>query len=473
MVFQAGLTAGRFASPSIEQRMQAVATKIVEPAMPRNSWLRTAALPLRRVVSREAGVLLTGSCCAQLAAVLALPVLTRLCDRESFGLFATFASLCGVLAPLVALRYEVGMLLPKSHRLAGDLFAACMGIVTVVGGSLGMIAIVVRRPLAAALNAPGLEELVLWLSAALILTGLLSVWSQWTLRKRAFGLLRRSKIGQGVGQALAQIVLCVWQPTAFGLWLGQAAGQVLALVPLRCCARELKRRLQTTSWTRMRNALVRYRNFPLYSSGSVILNVASLHAPVLLLSAFYGGEVVGGLALANVALLAPWALLGTAFSQVYLAEASEQLRAARPALTKHFIATFKRLLVLGSVPLVAFVALGPWIIPLVFGRQWESAGWYVAILGPMYFAQFVMSPVSQTLNVLERQGCQLGWDAARLVLVIAALVAPSLAGYRPVVTLALYSAAMTMAYGALLFLCVAAIKDEEFRRSDCNVPGMD
>jgi len=391
----------------------------------------------------------------------ALPLLTRLYDRESFGLFATYASLCGVVSPLVTLRYEVGLLLPKSHRLARDLFAACMGIVVIIGVSLGTCAIAWRRPLATAMNAPGLEELILWLPATLILVGTLSVWSQWILRKRAFSLLRRSKISQGVAQAIAQIVFVFWQPTATGLWLGQATGQVMALVPLRSCGRPLKRMWRTVSWRRMWGALVRYRHFPLYSSGSVILNVASLHSPIILLSAFYGDEVVGSLALANVALLAPWALLGNAFAQVYLAEASEELRATRPALEQHFFATFKRLLVLGSVPFVAFATLGPWIIPLLFGSHWEPAGWFVVVLGPMYLAQFVMSPVSQTLNILERQGYQLCWDAARLLLVIAALVTPSLAGYGPLIALSLYSITMTLAYGALFLLCIIAMNQAD------------
>lgn len=50
-------------------------------------------------------------------------------------------------------------------------------------------------------------------------------------------------------------------------------------------------------------------------------------------------------------------------------------------------------------------------------------------LTAMYVMQFVVYPLSQTLNVLERQDLQLAWDIARLLLVITSMGVASFSGW--------------------------------------------
>lgn len=64
------------------------------------------------------GVLVGGTTGAQLLAVLAAPLLTRLYTPEDFGLLAVYASLLGLIAVIASLRYELAIPLPTDDTEA-------------------------------------------------------------------------------------------------------------------------------------------------------------------------------------------------------------------------------------------------------------------------------------------------------------------------------------------------------------------
>jgi O-antigen/teichoic acid export membrane protein len=104
------------------------------------------------------------------------------------------------------------------------------------------------------------------------------------------------------------------------------------------------------------------------------------------------------------------------------------------------------------------VLLGPVVFSTVFGAEWAVSGTYAQVLVPAFAVQVAASPVTQVLSMLHRQGTQLTWDAARLVLSAAAVLVPSVLGApMPVVLLALASA-MTVSYTAVLLLVLRATR---------------
>jgi len=93
----------------------------------------------------------------------------------------------------------------------------------------------------------------------------------------------------------------------------------------------------------------------------------------------------------------------------------------------------------------------------VFGREWETAGRYVQILGLMFGLRLVVVPVSQTLNILEQQPWFLAWQATWMGLSIGALLAAKSAGGSDIIAVVLYSLATTMAYVLLLVISLYAL----------------
>ena len=102
-------------------------------------------------------------------------------------------------------------------------------------------------------------------------------------------------------------------------------------------SRDVFKRLRLST---LLNAAVRYRRFPLVSTGAALLGVAATALPPLLIAQLYGTKTLGWFALGDRVLGAPTILIGTAVSQVYWVEAgvSSTLRPqgyARPVRSLH------------------------------------------------------------------------------------------------------------------------------------------
>ncbi|WP_292521939.1 hypothetical protein [Methanoculleus sp.] len=91
------------------------------PTPPRSSSFATDVLKL-----------VTGTTFAQIIAVLASPLLTRLYGPEAFGFLAIFTSITGILGVIACLRYEMAIMLPKTNEEAANLLDLCLLCVAVV-----------------------------------------------------------------------------------------------------------------------------------------------------------------------------------------------------------------------------------------------------------------------------------------------------------------------------------------------------
>jgi O-antigen/teichoic acid export membrane protein len=95
---------------------------------------------------------------------------------------------------------------------------------------------------------------------------------------------------------------------------------------------------------------------------------------------------------------------------------------------------------------------GPWAFGWVFGGQWERAGSYAQLLAVAFLAQFVASPVTNVLNLVERQGLALIWEVVRLVLVVGVPWLVWLLGGSDLAGVAGYAGVLVFSYGGVLAL---------------------
>jgi len=191
---------------------------------------------------------------------------------------------------------------------------------------------------------------------------------------------------------------------------------------------------------------LRYREYPLVSVWGTLVNMSGLAVPALFLAQFYGTRDTGWFALVNRVLGVPVALIGLSIAQVYISEAAKLSKSDPQRLMDIFLKTTRHMLYLGLVPCVLFTAFAPWIFQRIFGQVWREAGEYARYLAFMFYASFINSPVTQTLNVLERQWAQFAWDISRLAVTVAAIAIPHWLGYGSRVAVLAYGLAMSLMY---------------------------
>jgi len=178
-----------------------------------------------------------------------------------------------------------------------------------------------------------------------------------------------------------------------------------------------------------------------------------LQLPTLLFASFFGVEVAGWYGLAQRMAGVPITLVAYSVSQVYFGEAS-RLRNENPvAMRGLFLRVASRLLLFVGVPMALLGLTAPWVFGFVFGDQWRLSGWYIVLLLPMFVGQIVVRPLSQSLNILERQEIQLYWDIARLLVIVVVIVSSRfLLGFGMAKTLAFYSLAMFVMYSVYFWI---------------------
>ena len=128
---------------------------------------------------------------------------------------------------------------------------------------------------------------------------------------------------------------------------------------------------------------------------------------------------------------------------------------------KLFMKTAGRLFWVGLGPALLLASAGPWMFELVFGQSWALAGSYARSLSLMMLLQFVAAPLSQTLNITERQDLQLIWDALRFVIVIGAFGTGNYLAWSDSVVVFLFSISMAFCYIILLLLSIRALDGKE------------
>src|SRR5690606_27374014 len=185
---------------------------------------------------------------------------------------------------------------------------------------------------------------------------------------------------------------------------------------------------------------------------AALLNTGGLQVPALLILAFYGPQAAGWYALTMRVFGMPMSLLGTSASQVYTSSIAELARKGESSADLYVRTAFRLLLI--GLPIAGLAALlGPHAFAFVFSAEWTEAGVYARLLAPMFLVQFVASPLSQTLNVLERQDVQFVWDAFRLVLVGGALLVANASRWSATHAIAAVSIALGLAYVVLIVVC--------------------
>ena len=389
----------------------------------------------------SAATLAGGMTLAMGAAILAAPVTSRLFGPEAYGLGAIFVSGALIVVRVAALRYEMALVLPKTDEDAAPLLGVCGMVVTGMTALVCAMTWVCGGWVLQRLNAP---ELVPYLWVFPIHVFFLSVELPlrfWNTRHKRFRLVALGGLLLAVPVAVAEII---------GGSLGFRSGGDLVIlriigliigpvVLLFCLARDDGRFLvKSFRFAKMWAVAKRYKKFPLFDSWSILLNVVSYHAPVLLLSAYFSPREAGFYGKAVQLLYLPSSLVGQSVGQVFLQQ-SAALKAEGKGLAPLVEAVFGRMITLGALVFTMIAVIGPELFGLFLGARWTEAGVYARILAPWPFVILMSTSIRTLFGTLEKQGVGLVSFAVLFVLRVGSLVLGAMFFGSVVPTLALFA----------------------------------
>lgn len=387
---------------------------------------------------RRAGLkVLAGSAGGAALALVLTPLLSRLVTPGVFGSFMTLVALASVVVGVSTMRLEVA-----GQAEADDNDArAVLGLGMSLAVGLGL-AVTAATAIGYVLNL--MPPLALTVGPMVTIASTQLIGAAWLARRQAYGTLATASFAQNGGLAIAQAGLAVISPTVGALILGFVLSRLYwlchipALVWRRADARRIWRKHQA---------------YALTAGTSAGINSLAGQIPILLPAILYGDQAAGWLAMAIRILVSPLSLIGEAAAAAAVGEISNAIRTR----TGHAQGVLRRgmrdLAVIGAVPALAAGTLGAVAVPWLLGAEWTETGRIVSALALGSWAQFVVAPFSQTLNLSGHSMWLLAWDACRLTLVASAFLIPSLTGLGIVAAAVCYSVAMLGLYAAMSLMC--------------------
>lgn len=392
---------------------------------------------------RRAGLkVLIGSGAGAVLALALTPVLSRLVTPGVFGSFMTLLALASMLVGVSTMRLEV---VGQSERDEDEALSA-LGLGTTLAVGLGAAVLFVT---AAAWAVGWAPPLALTIGPMVTIASTQLIGTAWLARRRQYGVLAGANFLQNGGMTAAQTALAAASPTAGALIVGFLVSR---LYWLRHTPRLLWRRAQVVSTWR------RHRSYAFMAGTSAGINSLAGQVPILLPAFVYGDQVAGWFAMALRILVSPLSLVGEAAAAAAVGEISQALRTrsgqARPVLRRGLL----DLAVVGAVPAVLAGSLGAVVVPAILGSQWAETGTIVAALAVGAWAQFVVAPFSQTLNLSGHSRWLLVWDVSRLLTITCAFLVPGVLGLGIIAAAFSYSAVMVGLYGAMTVLCDRSLR---------------
>lgn len=149
---------------------------------------------------RNTSILISGTALAQLIPILLQPVLRRYYTPETFGAYAVYLSLLGILIVISSLKYELAIILPKKDKEAANVFFLALILNLLFNVLLILIIIFCKNSILGFLNLS--NEFANYLYFVPLGTFLFNFYQSinyWLIRKKSFFAISKNKfIRRGV-----------------------------------------------------------------------------------------------------------------------------------------------------------------------------------------------------------------------------------------------------------------------------------
>lgn len=343
--------------------------------------------------------ILTGSAAAHAVIIVVTPILTRMFSQENIGALQIYVSTVLTFGVVSSLKYEMAIVLPKDDEEANVVAVLSLLVTTLFSLFFTGCLFLWGRALLTSVKAQILIPYLPSVAVGVYAFGLWQALQYLMTRRKAFGFLATNRLVQAVvAQGLA-VLFGIFLADLRTLLIMQIVGWLIASFMLLIKG-DLNFRV--TYFDLLKSAK-KYSKFPTINTAMVFINTFSLQLPVFMISHYFSPDIVALYTMANRVVNIPLFLVGRSIRQVYFQSASEAYHQSAAALFRLYTSTVKKLSLIAIIPLTLILLFGPFIARTYLGTAYQKSGVYMQIITFWMFFQFVNSPVSTTMTVLNRQ----------------------------------------------------------------------
>lgn len=343
---------------------------------------------------------------AQVILIITTPIITRLYSPAEFGEFTIFSNIAMILIPIINARYDLLIVNAKNDRSAN--------ILSQISFLISLLILLILIPILAisAWLYPNFILDFIFSIIMLFLVSLTNIFTNYLNKERKYKVLSLINVFRAGSMALLQIIFGLLSLGSLGLIIGFSLSYITGIT---LGYKTFKKHFNIVRNKEETKALfLENKNQLVYSTPSILLNSLSFSVVVFFIGILYTNTEVGIYGMAIRVLGIPVTIISLGLSKIFMQQANDYYieRGNFRNLLLKFSSTLVIVSIILYVPLYLF---SEELVNILLGHSWVDAITVIKIVIPLFVIRLIVSTVSLSVIVLQKQQLELILQALFLI----------------------------------------------------------
>ncbi|HAR4402765.1 TPA: oligosaccharide flippase family protein [Staphylococcus aureus] len=343
---------------------------------------------------------------AQVILIITTPIITRLYSPAEFGEFTIFSNIAMILIPIINARYDLLIVNAKNDRSAN--------ILSQISFLISLLILLILIPILAisAWLYPNFILDFIFIIIMLFLVSLTNIFTNYLNKERKYKVLSLTNVFRAGSMALLQIIFGLLSLGSLGLIIGFSLSYITGIT---LGYKTFKKHFNIVRNKEETKALfLENKNQLVYSTPSILLNSLSFSVVVFFIGILYTNTEVGIYGMAIRVLGIPVTIISLGLSKIFMQQANDYYieRGNFRNLLLKFSSTLVIVSIILYVPLYLF---SEELVNILLGHSWVDAITVIKIVIPLFVIRLIVSTVSLSVIVLQKQQLELILQALFLI----------------------------------------------------------
>ncbi|HDF6543156.1 type 8 capsular polysaccharide synthesis protein Cap8K [Staphylococcus aureus] len=343
---------------------------------------------------------------AQVILIITTPIITRLYSPAEFGEFTIFSNIAMILIPIINARYDLLIVNAKNDRSAN--------ILSQISFLISLLILLILIPILAisAWLYPNFILDFIFIIIMLFLVSLTNIFTNYLNKERKYKVLSLINVFRAGSMALLQIIFGLLSLGSLGLIIGFSLSYITGIT---LGYKTFKKHFNIVRNKEETKALfLENKNQLVYSTPSILLNSLSFSVVVFFIGILYTNTEVGIYGMAIRVLGIPVTIISLGLSKIFMQQANDYY--IERGNFRNLLLKFSSTLVIVSIILYAPLYLfSEELVNILLGHSWVDAITVIKIVIPLFVIRLIVSTVSLSVIVLQKQQLELILQALFLI----------------------------------------------------------
>lgn len=343
---------------------------------------------------------------AQVILIITTPIITRLYSPTEFGEFTIFSNIAMILIPIINARYDLLIVNTKNDRSAN--------ILSQISFLISLLILLILIPIFAisAWLYPNFILDFIFIIIMLFLVSLTNIFTNYLNKERKYKVLSLINVFRAGSMALLQIIFGLLALGSLGLIIGFSLSYIAGIT---LGYKTFKKHFNIVRDKEETKALfLENKNQLVYSTPSILLNSLSFSVVVFFIGILYTNTEVGIYGVAIRVLGIPVTIISLGLSKIFMQQANDYY--IEYGNFRNLLLKFSSILVIVSIILyVPLYLFSEELVNILLGHSWVDAITVIKIVIPLFVIRLIVSTVSLSVIVLQKQQLELILQALFLI----------------------------------------------------------